>query len=244
MCQRRHARVHRNLCIKMRMKREAVEDDEDEDSYDENDDESDSESDATADPLVSVGRGGGSMAVPGLTPVQIRVLLDLAARADSEPMYSSLDKLQQQVSELTADKQNGRNAPLEQGAPGASLKEIKRLHEKLNELETKTKAMACAPPTRGTTTVASVYTPLLVKSDPKLAKYFKLKDMKMPIDHIKAKMKGDGVSPDLLDTPDAVSPNDAGVRKQSCVSDCWAVSMVFTFFCGLFESRRRASTFA
>ena len=151
MCQRRHARVHRNLCIKMRMKREAVEDDEDEDSYDENDDESDSESDATADPLVSVGRGGGSMAVPGLTPVQIRVLLDLAARADSEPMYSSLDKLQQQVSELTADKQNGRNAPLEQGAPGASLKEIKRLHEKLNELETKTcptPAASCSPRSR------------------------------------------------------------------------------------------------
>ena len=35
----------------------------------------------------------------------------------------------------------------------------------------------------------------------------------MPIEQIKIKMQQEGFSPDLLGTPDAVSPNDAGVCK-------------------------------
>uniref|UniRef100_A0AAV1UT51 MYND-type domain-containing protein n=1 Tax=Peronospora matthiolae TaxID=2874970 RepID=A0AAV1UT51_9STRA len=212
-CKRRHARTHRNLCIKMRMEREAAGGDEEEESDNEHDDESDSESEEVTRSVESAGRGGGGIAVPGLTPIQVRKLLDLAARADTLTINSSLDKLQKQVSQLTADKKNGSSAHPERVEPSASLKEIRRLQEKLNELEQKTKAMTFAVPTRGVTTVASVNTPLLVKSDPKLTKYFKLKDMNMPVDQIKVKMKGDGVCPDLLDTPNAVSPNDTGPKK-------------------------------
>jgi hypothetical protein len=62
------------------------------------------------------------------------------------------------------------------------------------------------------------YEPLYVKDDPKIKKYFKLRQMGMPDEQIKLKMKAEDVDPDLLDRPDDVSPNDPGVRgtKGSC----------------------------
>ncbi|ETI38623.1 hypothetical protein F443_15700 [Phytophthora nicotianae P1569] len=210
-CKRRHARAHRNLCIKMRMEKEAAEEEE-EDESEEEDDESDSESEDVAHaPLSSGRRPSGGVAIPGLTPNQIKKLLDLATKSDAATTSSSIDKLQKQISQLMADKKNG--VTRERGSSGASLKEIKALQQKLTELEKKTQSVAYAPQSGGMTMARSVYTPLLVKDDPDFTKYFKLKSMNMPIDQIKTKMKSDGVSPDLLDTPDAVSPNDSGPEK-------------------------------
>lgn len=59
------------------------------------------------------------------------------------------------------------------------------------------------------------YIPLTVSNDPVFKKYFKLKNMNMPIDQIKLKMEADGVDPDLLDQPTKVSPNDPGVSSLS-----------------------------
>ncbi|KAH7479820.1 hypothetical protein PRIC1_008627 [Phytophthora ramorum] len=196
-CKRRHARAHRNLCIKRRMEKEAA-NEEEEDESDEEEEESDSESEDVAHaPLATMG-------VPGLTPQQVKKLLELASKADVVTTSSSIDKLQRQISQLMADKKNGA-VSRERGASGASLKEIKALHEKLNELEKKTQTYAGG--------ARSVYTALLVKDDPDFAKYFKLKGMDMPVDQIKTKMEADGVNPSLLDTPDAVSPNDPGPEK-------------------------------
>ncbi|KAG6974445.1 hypothetical protein JG687_00000312 [Phytophthora cactorum] len=208
-CKRRHARAHRNLCIKMRMEKEAAEEEE-EDESEEEEDESDSESEDVAHaPLSTARRASGGIAIPGLTANQIKKLLDLASKSDAS---SSIDKLQKQISQLMADKKNGGSR--ERGSSGASLKEIKALQQKLTELEKKTQTVAYAPQSGGMMTVArSIYTPLLVKDDPDFTKYFKLKSMNMPIEQIKTKMKADGVSPDLLDTPDAVSPNDSGPEK-------------------------------
>ncbi|CAI5743809.1 unnamed protein product [Peronospora destructor] len=146
-------------------------------------------------------------------PVQIKKLLDLATKTDTVTTNSSLNKLQNQMSRLMADKISGTSTR-ELGPPSASLQEIKVLQEKLIELEKKTQAVAFASQKiAGIMTVASVYTPLLVKDDREFKKYFRLKDMDMPIDQIKTKMQQEGISPDLLDTPDAVSPNDSGPEK-------------------------------
>ncbi|KUF80254.1 WASH complex subunit CCDC53 [Phytophthora nicotianae] len=193
------------------MEKEAAEEEE-EDESEEEDDESDSESEDVAHaPLSSGRRPSGGVAIPGLTPNQIKKLLDLATKSDAATTSSSIDKLQKQISQLMADKKNG--VTRERGSSGASLKEIKALQQKLTELEKKTQSVAYAPQSGGMTMARSVYTPLLVKDDPDFTKYFKLKSMNMPIDQIKTKMKSDGVSPDLLDTPDAVSPNDSGPEK-------------------------------
>ena len=58
------------------------------------------------------------------------------------------------------------------------------------------------------------YVPIKVKEDPKFKKYFKLLRMNMPIEQIQMKMEVDGVDPNLLNAPDAVSPNDPGVRPE------------------------------
>jgi hypothetical protein len=55
------------------------------------------------------------------------------------------------------------------------------------------------------------YVPLLIKNDPQFKKYFKLRDMGMPAEQVKLKMKAEELDPDVLDRPDDVSPNDAGV---------------------------------
>ncbi|KAE8883353.1 hypothetical protein PF005_g80 [Phytophthora fragariae] len=222
-CKRRHASAHRNFCIKMRMEKEAAEEEEEEEESEESDDDSDSESEDVAHAPLSAGRGGGGgVAVPGLTPNQIKKLLDLAAKADAVTTSSSIDKLQRQISQLMADRKNG-GATRERGASGASLKEIKALHLKLLELEkkTQTQTVAYAPMAR------SVYTPLLVKDDPEFKKYFKFKSLDMPLDQIKAKMQADGVSPSLLDKPDDISPNDLGPEKGAYIPLTVAEDPVF-----------------
>lgn len=205
ICKRRHARAHRNFCIKAREEKEEEEEEEEED---EEEDESDSESEDVAHAPVAAARAG--VQVPGLTPKQIKKLLELAAKADSVTSNTSIDKLQQQIAQLMAEK---GGATRERGASNVSLKQIKELQKKLNELEKKTQSVAFAPQAGGATMVRSVYTPLLVKDDPDFRKYFKLKSMDMPIEQIKSKMEADGVSSSLLDTPDAVSPNDPGPEK-------------------------------
>ncbi|KAK1944620.1 WASH complex subunit 3 [Phytophthora citrophthora] len=213
-CKRRHARAHRNFCIKTRMEKEAAEQEEEEDSEEE-EDESDSESEDVAHAPLSAGRGGSGIAIPGLTPIQIKKLLDLASKSDAASTSSSIDKLQKQISQLMADKKSG--AAGERRSSGASLKEIKALQEKLSELEKKTQNVAYAPQSGNMMARTSIYTALRVKDDPAMAKYFKLKSMDMPIEQIKIKMKADGVSADLLDTPDAISPNDPGPEKGAYV---------------------------
>ncbi|OQS01276.1 hypothetical protein ACHHYP_01499 [Achlya hypogyna] len=59
---------------------------------------------------------------------------------------------------------------------------------------------------------APPYVPLLVKDDPAFKKFFKLLTMGMPKEQAQLKMKAEGLDGTLLDTPDAVSPNDPGVR--------------------------------
>ncbi|GMF34150.1 unnamed protein product [Phytophthora fragariaefolia] len=195
------------------MQREAAEA-ESESESESDDDESDSESEGVAHAPLA-----GGVAVPGLTPNQIKKLLDLAAKADAVSTSSSIEKLQRQISQLMADKKSG-GTTRERGAPGASLKEIKALQQKLTELERKTQTVAYAASAPGgmMPVPRSIYTPLLVKDDPEFKKYFKLQGMDMPLEQIKTKMQADGVSPSLLDTPDEVSPNDPGVR------DDWSLS--------------------
>lgn len=55
-------------------------------------------------------------------------------------------------------------------------------------------------------------------TDPVYRKYFQLKSTDMPMDQIKLQMEADGVDPVLLDRPDAVSPNDRGVRCNALAS--------------------------
>jgi hypothetical protein len=49
---------------------------------------------------------------------------------------------------------------------------------------------------------------MTVKEDPEYEKFFKLMKMGMPAEQIKLKMSAAGLKPELLDTPDAPSPND------------------------------------
>jgi len=61
----------------------------------------------------------------------------------------------------------------------------------------------------GTTTAAPVPV-LLVKDDPKFAKYFKMLSMHLPRPAVEMKMKADGLDPKILDmNPDGPSPNQA-----------------------------------
>ncbi|RLN58894.1 hypothetical protein BBJ29_000202 [Phytophthora kernoviae] len=229
VCKRRHARAHRNLCIKTRMEREAANEEEAEESEDE-EDESDSESEDVAHAPITPSKAAkpASIQVPGLTPKQIKKLLELATKSDatsSNSNSSSLDILQKQIAQLMAEK-NDKNGSLKETSNG-SLKQIQELQQKLNELEKKTQSVAYAPQSGGMVMARSVYTALLVKDDPDFRKYFKLKSMDIPIEQIKAKMEADGVSPSLLDTPDAVSPNDPGPEKGAYIPMTVADDPVF-----------------
>jgi hypothetical protein len=158
--------------------------------------------------------------------------LDLSAKAESSfTNNKKLEQIQNQVAELMAMKKlSVKNQDSEQLKSRAAVKlnDIKELQKKLSELEKRTSNITNPYPSSGkeneekeskrflnrrnssAITTAVVYTPLLVKHDDQYRKYFKLKDMSMPIDQIKAKMKTDGVDPNILDTPTAVSPNDLG----------------------------------
>lgn len=168
------------------------------------------------------GGGGGGIQVPGLTERQIKKLLDLSAKAETMTTNKAIDQLQSQIAQLMTSRASetaattSRDRGVSSAGGSVKLKDLKDLQRKLMELEKKTQnissqptgamGMPVAPMTR------NIYTPMLVKDDPAFRKYFKLKDMDMPLDQIKAKMTVDEVDPALLDTPDAVSPNDPGVR--------------------------------
>lgn len=207
------------------MQKEESEESESESSEDES--ESESEDVGQAPPSASrsnaTGRGG-PLQIPGLTPQQIKKLLDLSAKAESMTPHKDIDKLQQQIAQLMSDKSNSKElARMASSSTPINAAEIKELQRKLIELEKKTQNIAYAPQGSGgggmNVVTRSVYTPMLVKDDPAFRKYFKLLDMSMPIEQIRAKMETEGVSAALLDTPDAVSPNDPGVRTTLHVRD-------------------------
>lgn len=57
--------------------------------------------------------------------------------------------------------------------------------------------------------------PMVVKDDPAYEKFFKLVKMGMPAEQVKLKMRASGLNADLLDTPDAPSPNQAAAPSAS-----------------------------
>lgn len=201
------------------------ESDDDDDASDDDSDESDSDnasggrrtaamsrsssvaSRRSSGPSTSNSNSLSGFHVPGLTSAQIERLLELSTRADKSVDGRAIDQLQSQIAQLmAAQASSSRDRTVSSSAP-VKLQDIKELQQKLLALEKTTQRMAAVG-----TAVPSVYRPLLVKDDPVLRPYFKLKDMAMPAEQIKAKMESDGVDPALLDTPDDVSPNDPGVR--------------------------------
>ncbi|TMW68435.1 hypothetical protein Poli38472_005903 [Pythium oligandrum] len=164
--------------------------------------------------------------IPGLTQKQVKKLLALSAKAESMTDSKTIDDLQRQITELMAQRDADAAEKLsklqrsESNSTTEKLNEIKELQRKLLELEQKTQTIEITTRNStfhgGNTIRASkpvVYTPLLVKDDDVFRKYFKLKDMSMPIEQIKAKMEADGVDPNVLDNPDDVSPNDPGAPE-------------------------------
>lgn len=213
------------------------ESEEEEDSSE--DEESDSESENVAHAAISrsssqssrrssgPNNGMGSFQIPGLTESQIKKLLELSSKSDNMADTKVIGQLQSQIEKLMEAQSKAvaqpsiRDRTASSSAP-VKLKDIKELQKKLMELEKKTQNM----PAGGghMSGVQSIYRPLLVKDDPEFRKYFKLKEMAMPSEQIKAKMEGDGVNPALLDIPDEVSPNDPGV---SCFLVAGKVSRCF-----------------
>jgi hypothetical protein len=190
-------------------------------------------SSARGSALLGAVPASGGVQIPGLTARQVKKLLELSAKAEAMTSNTSIEQLQQQIQQLMAQRdaevaektRNGNAASLKRNGSSLSnvkINEIKELQKKLSELERKTQTIEIT--TRNTmsggggsstirATKAAVYMPLLVKDDDVFRKYFKLKDMSMPLEQIRAKMQADGVDPALLDTPDEISPNDPGVRR-------------------------------
>lgn len=201
------------------------ESEEEEDSSEE--EESDSENENVAHTAItrsssqSSRRSSGPSAsmsgfqIPGLTESQIKKLLELSSKSDNMADTKVIGQLQSQIEKLieaqskVSAQPSIRDRTTSSSAP-VKLKDIKDLQKKLMELEKKTQNMPAGGGHMGG--VLRIYRPLLVKDDPEFRRYFKLKEMAMPAEQIKAKMEGDGVNPALLDTPDEVSPNDPGVR--------------------------------
>uniref|UniRef100_K3WRT8 MYND-type domain-containing protein n=1 Tax=Globisporangium ultimum (strain ATCC 200006 / CBS 805.95 / DAOM BR144) TaxID=431595 RepID=K3WRT8_GLOUD len=217
-CLRRNAQQHRAFCITARMQNEQSEEEEDSSEEEESDSESEDVAHASISRLGSAssrrssGLGSGGFQVPGLTENQIKKLLELSSKAETITNNKTIDQLQKQIAQLmesqskvTSQPSSVRDRTMSSSAP-VKLKDIKDLQKKLQELEEKTQNMSVG----AVGGARSIYRPLLVKDDPEFRKYFKLKDMAMPTEQIKAKMEGDGVNPSLLDTPDEVSPNDPG----------------------------------
>lgn len=174
--------------------------------------------------------------IPGLTAKQIKRLLELSSKAEAVNSSTKVEELQKQIAELMKHREAEQSEKVKNGHQAKALEragsaltdiktnDIKELQKKLMELERKTQtmeistrsSMAGAPPRSSTTfraTKAQMYLPLLVKDDDAFKKYFKLKDMSMPIEQIRAKMEADGVNPALLDAPNEISPNDSGAPE-------------------------------
>ncbi|CAH0520594.1 unnamed protein product [Peronospora belbahrii] len=241
ICKRKHARIHRNLCLQMRIEREGAKDDEsdsdsdsDSDSNDdthENDDELENKNVVHTLSSRHHGRakaGAGDIAIRGLSPVELEKLLHLATKADIVTTNSSLDKLQNQISQLMADKKI--DLELEnvehQAQDDRMFKKyfhLKGMNMPIDQIKIKMKAEEVNPGLLDTPDAVSpndpgpengAYIPMTVANDPAFKKYFKLKDMEMSIDQIRMKMESDGVDPTLLDKPSSVSPNDPGPPLQ------------------------------
>lgn len=232
----------------------------------ESEEESDSESENVSQAPLGVasarrsGAGAAALQVPGLTPQQIKKLLDLSAKAETMSAHKDIDKLQRQIAQLMSMREADQTKTAEpvrsraaSNSPPVNLKEIRELQKKLQDLEKKTQNMPAAPQALGggggfMPAGTKVYTPTLVKDDPAFRKYFKLLDMSMPVDQIRAKMEAEGVSPALLETPDAVSPNDPGVRGCRVYATVnWVTGSTHSVLTCLstlvlFTSRRRATT--
>lgn len=211
------------LVLTARMQKEESESSEEESSEEESDSESEDVGQAPLAPTSArrSGAGAAALQIPGLTQQQIKKLLDLSAKAETMSAHKDIDTLQKQIAQLMADKTKSTETVRDRAAsssPPVNLREIRELQKKLQELEKKTQNMPLTPHAPGGGAVnympagTKVYTPTLVKDDPAFRKYFKLLDMSMPVDQIRAKMETEGVNPALLETPDAVSPNDPGVR--------------------------------
>lgn len=214
------------------MQKEQSEEEEDSSEEEESDSEGEDVAHVSISRSASVssrrsgGLNTGGFQVPGLTESQIKKLLDLSSKAETMTNSKVIDQLQTQIAQLMESQSkvttqpSSRDRTTSSSAP-VKLKDIKELQKKLQELEKKTQNMP-AGGRGGSGGARSIYRPLLVKDDPELRKYFKLKDMAMPAEQIKAKMEGDGVNPSLLDTPDEISPNDPGVkcccRKESVLA--------------------------
>ncbi|GLD94553.1 hypothetical protein PINS_up003164 [Pythium insidiosum] len=184
---------------------------------------------------VSAMPAAAGIQVPGLSAKQVKKLLELSAKAESMTSSKAIEDLQQQIAQLMAQRESevaertkresegSTKRALERAGSALSdikVAEIKELQKKLAELEKKTQTLDVTtrhslPGPSGAMRSAKpvVYIPLLVKDDDAFKKYFKLKDMDMPIEQIKAKMESDGVNPALLDTPDEISPNDPGAPE-------------------------------
>ncbi|KAH9110003.1 hypothetical protein LEN26_013880 [Aphanomyces euteiches] len=177
--------------------------------------------------------GGGGMMIPGLTEEQIAQLIKLSTKStDVLKSSKEISSLKAQIDEMMKSQATMQEraervshiqpAQVLQKSSSIKQKELESLMQKLEALEKRanfngpmsTQSATSFPPQMAASMAIPppvvVYTPLLVKDDPKFKKYFKLLNMAMPPDQIKAKMEIEGVQASLLDTPNAVSPNDPG----------------------------------
>ena len=58
---------------------------------------------------------------------------------------------------------------------------------------------------------------VLVRQDPRYARYFRMLDMGVPAPAVKMKMTSEGVDPDLLDKPDHAAPPMTSAEQQALV---------------------------
>ena len=80
-----------------------------------------------------------------------------------------------------------------------------------SENNTNAAANAAAAPPQAATAPAVDPNAMKVKDDPAYARYFKLMKLGMPVEQIKLKLSAEtDLDPNLLDTPDAISPSAGG----------------------------------
>lgn len=152
----------------------------------------------------------------GLTSEELRNLVQLSQKKksierDAERQGKELAKLQAQVEKLVETSRLSSVNALSlddfrhsERSSEASIRKLDELQKQLKALELKTKKQMESVPDH-------YYQPLLNKDDDGCKKYFKLVELDMPIEDVKAKMKLDGVDETLLDRPNEISVNDPGV---------------------------------
>lgn len=175
----------------------------------------------------------------GAIEKQLKNVIHFATRAEhsqqNKQKHDRLKHLQQQLAQLSEQFSQSKNLGKEKSVRSYSF--LRRLHssERHNSLtherpiscESKNDSIVQKPTIaidpRPEMDDQNLYTPLLIKDDPQYRKFFKLKDMHMPVLKIQAKMRAEGVDPALLQNAHAISPNDKGVRpsffKWYCLTD-------------------------